>query len=413
MAQPQTSKLNPRALWTVAAFLLILLFFGVRRLTREKLPLRVAQGTRQSLVRTVSTNGKVEPQVNFEAHAPLPGVIKHLYVHSGDKAHKGQLLLAMDDADAASRAAGALAALRGAQAGYQATERGGTQEEQLALSAELSRATLARDQAQRDLTAIQQLQTQGAASASEVAAAQQRVAIADAALHAIQQRKTQRFGKADLSHSQATLAEAQATYNAASKVVAESNVRAPFDGTVYSLPVSVTEYVQQGQTLLQMADLRQIQVRAYFDEPEIGGLRVGFPVTIVWDALQGRTWHGHIVRVPSTIITYGTRNVGEVLVAVDDSDGSLLPNTNVTVTVTEQHLDNVLTVPREALHSEGGKNFVYKFNGTTLRRTLVTVGAINLTEVQITSGLKEGDTVALSTTNGEPLAEGIPARVVR
>ena len=190
-------------------------------------------------------------------------------------------------------------------------------------------------------------------------------------------------------------------------------VRAPFDGTVYSLPVSVTEYVQQGQTLLQMADLRQIQVRAYFDEPEIGGLRVGFPVTIVWDALQGRTWHGHIVRVPSTIITYGTRNVGEVLVAVDDSDGSLLPNTNVTVTVTEQHLDNVLTVPREALHSESGKNFVYKFSGTTLRRTPVTVGAINLTEVQITSGLKEGDTVALSTTNGEPLAEGIPARVVR
>jgi HlyD family secretion protein len=413
MAQPQTSKLNPRVLWTVAALLLILLFFGVRRLTRAKLPLRVAQATRQSLVRTVSTNGKVEPQVNFEAHAPLPGVIRHLYVHAGDKAHKGQLLLSMDDADAASRAAGALASLRGAQAGYQATERGGTQEEQLALSADLSRATLARDQAQRDLTAIQQLQSQGAASANEVAAAQQRLAIANAGLHAIEQRKTSRFGKEDLSHSQASLAEAQATYSAASKVVAESNVRAPFDGTVYSLPVSVTEYVQQGQTLLQMADLRHIQVRAYFDEPEIGGLKVGFSVTIVWDALQGRTWHGHIVRVPSTIITYGTRNVGEVLVAVDDSDGSLLPNTNVTVTVTEQHLDNVLTVPREALHSEGGKNFVFKFNGSTLRRTPVTVGAINLTEVEITSGLKEGDTAALSTTNGEPLVEGVPARVVR
>jgi HlyD family secretion protein len=171
--------------------------------------------------------------------------------------------------------------------------------------------------------------------------------------------------------------------------------------------------VQQGQVLLQMADLRRIQVRAYFDEPEIGGIKVGFPVTIVWDALQGRTWHGHIVRIPSTIISYGTRNVGEVLVTVDDSDGALLPNTNVTVTVTEQRLDNVLTVPREALHSENGQNYVFKLQNGTLRRTPVKVGAINLTEVQVISGLAEGDVVALSTTNGEPLVEGVPARVVR
>lgn len=413
MADAQTNKWKPRLLWTVAGLLLILVFFGVRRLTREKLPLRVAAATRQNLVRTVSTNGKVEPQVNFEAHAPLPGVVKRLYVHSGEKVKKGKLLLSMDDADAASRAAAALAALRGAQAGSQATQQGGTQEEQLALSAELSKAKLDRDSAQHDLDALTKLQTQGAASASEVTAAKQRLALANASLQAVEQRKTSRFGKNDLAHAQATLAEAQAGYAAASQVVADSNVRAPFDGTVYSLPVSQSEYVQQGQVLLQMADLRRLQVRAYFDEPEIGSLKLGLPVTIVWDALQGRTWHGHIVRVPSTIITYGTRNVGEVLVTVDDSDGALLPNTNVTVTVTEQHLDNVLTVPREALHSESGKNFVFKFQKGMLRRAPVKVGAINLTEVQITSGLAEGDLVALSTTNGEPLVEGVPSRVVR
>ncbi|MGI8769812.1 MAG: efflux RND transporter periplasmic adaptor subunit [Acidobacteriaceae bacterium] len=413
MADAQTNKFKPRVLWTVAALLLILVFFGVRRMTREKLPLRVAAATRQDLVRTVSTNGKVEPQVNFEAHAPLPGVVKHLYVHSGEKVHKGQLLLSLGDADAAAKAASALAALRGAQASDQATQQGGTQEEQLALSAELSKAKLDRDQAQHDVDALTKLQSQGAASASEVAAAQQRLALANASLQSVEQRKTSRYGKDDLAHAQATLAEAQAGYSAASQVVAQSNVRAPFDGTVYSLPVSQTEYVHEGQELLQMADLRRIQVRAYFDEPEIGGLKLGYPVTIVWDALQGRTWHGHIVRVPSTIITYGTRNVGEVLVTVDDSDGALLPNTNVTVTVTEQHLDNVLTVPREALHSESGKNFVFKFQKGALRRTPVKVGAINLTEVQITSGLAVGDLVALSTTNGELLVEGVPARVVR
>jgi HlyD family secretion protein len=83
------------------------------------------------------------------------------------------------------------------------------------------------------------------------------------------------------------------------------------------------------------------------------------------------------------------------------------------VTVTEQRLDNVLTVPREALHSENGQNYVFKLQNGTLRRTPVKVGAINLTEVQVISGLAEGDVVALSTTNGEPLVEGVPARVVR
>ena len=53
-------------------------------------------------------------------------------------------------------------------------------------------------------------------------------------------------------------------------MVADSNVRAPFAGTVYSLPVSVSEYVSPGDLLLQMADLTKLQVRAYFDEPELG-----------------------------------------------------------------------------------------------------------------------------------------------
>ncbi len=62
-----------------------------------------------------------------------------------------------------------------------------------------------------------------------------------------------------------------------------------------------------------MADLKQLRVRAYFDEPEIGHLSIGQKIRIVWDAYPGREWHGHIVLVPSTIVNYSTRNVGEVL----------------------------------------------------------------------------------------------------
>jgi HlyD family secretion protein len=136
-------------------------------------------------------------------------------------------------------------------------------------------------------------------------------------------------------------------------------------------------------------------------------------MTIVWDAKPGRVWHGHIERIPTTIINYGTRNVGEVLVGVDDSDGTLLPNTNVTVTVTTFHRPNVLTVPREALHVENGKNVVYEVVKNELRRRPVQVGGVNLTSVEIISGLGEHATVALGGAKGEILSNGLPIRVVQ
>jgi HlyD family secretion protein len=70
-------------------------------------------------------------------------------------------------------------------------------------------------------------------------------------------------------------------------------------------------------------------------------------------------------------------------------------------------------MPREALHSENGRSYVYLLHGRVLRRQPVTVGALNLTQVQIVKGLAQNDTVALSTTNGEPLAEGVPVHIDR
>jgi HlyD family secretion protein len=195
--------------------------------------------------------------------------------------------------------------------------------------------------------------------------------------------------------------------------LAQTSVHAPIAGTVYRLDAGRTEFVEQGKLLLEMADLSHERVRAYFDEPEIGQLAVGQKIQIKWDAKPGRVWLGHIARTPTTITIYGTRNVGEVLVEIDGSDGDLLPDTNVTVTVTTSSEPNSLGVPREALHSENGKPYVFKVVNDELVRTPVTTGVINLTQVAILSGLKEGDWVATGTTNGQPLQEGIPIKVVR
>ena len=402
-------------MWIVAAVGLIIIFYGVHLMTRGSLPIRVAGASVSDLKSTVATNGKVEPQpqANFEAHAPFPGIVQTLSVHEGEKVHAGQLLVSMDDSEAKARLATAEDALKGAQAAYQAAQRGGTQEERISLTSEVEKARIAREQAEKNLEALRKLQAAGAASPDEISAAEQRLAADSSTLQALQQKQTERYSTADLAHTQATLADAEAAYGAARDALSRAIVHAPFAGTVYSLPVSRTEYVNQGDRLLSMADLSKLQVRAYFDEPEIGKLQIGQPVAVVWDARPDQTWVGHISRLPSTIITYGTRNVGEVLVAIDNTDDALLPETNVRVTVTVANESKVLQVPRDALHFEQGSTFVYRKEGNSLHRVRVTIGVRNLSEVQILSGLQSGDVVALGTTNAQPLSDGVPVKVVQ
>jgi HlyD family secretion protein len=374
----------------------------------------VAEAAQQPLYSTSSTNGRVEPEENYEIHSPVSAIVKAVYVQAGDEVPAGKLLMQLDDIDARARLASADSAVKSAQASLEAATHNGTLEQQEAAAAEVERDKLDRDQAQHDLDALAKLNATGAASPSEVAAARQRLATADANLRAAQQSAHSRYSPSEIARAQAALQDAQANRQAAQQVLAQTSVHAPIKGTVYSLNVKATEFAEQGKLLLQMADLHHTRVNAYFDEPEIGNLTVGQPVTIKWDAKQRITWLGRIERTPITVITYGTRNVGEVLINVDDNpDGRLLPDTNVTVTVTTSSESNALSIPRDALRSENGKTYVYKVVGDELKRTFVVTGTLNISQVAIVSGLKSGDWVATGTTTGQPLQEGIPIKRVQ
>jgi HlyD family secretion protein len=190
-------------------------------------------------------------------------------------------------------------------------------------------------------------------------------------------------------------------------------ISAPIAGTVYTLDAAPAQFAEAGKLLLQMADLHHERVRAYVDEPDLGRLAIGQKVKIHWDAKPARDWHGHISRLPATVVTYTTRNVGEVLVDFDDDSDGLLPDTNVTVTVIISSEDNVLAVPVEAIHEQSGRYFVYKVVGDELKRTPVTIGTRNMTQAPVVSGLSEGDWVATGTLNGQSLQEDIPIREQR
>jgi HlyD family secretion protein len=367
---------------------------------------------RQDLSRDVSTNGKVAPLEDFQAHAPLAGIVKKLFVHLGENVRAGEELVQMDDSEARKDLASAEATLLSSMASLKAMQQGGTQDEQLTANADLSTA---QTQVQQDKTALASLQTlraQGAASDNEIAVAQQRLTAAQAKVNELQTRKTGRYATDDLSAQRAQVAQARAAVDAAKTVFNGVDIRAPFAGTVYAVPVTQYEFVPTGETLIQVADLTKLEVKAYFDEPEIGGLKAGQPVTISWDAKPNQSWHGHVIQAPTTIIAYGgTRNVGECLISVDDAKGDLLPNTNVTVKVTELSKHDVLSIPREALHAEALSNFVYRIVHERLVRTPVEVGVVSVSRVEITGGLSQGDVVALGATSEQDLSDGLHVKV--
>lgn len=412
MPPREKTRNNSYLIWSALLILVVAIVFTVRRLTRERVGIRTATVTFQNLDSSTSTNGKVEPIHEYQAHAAFPGVVQKLYVGVGDKVVAGTLLAKMDDSEIKARLAASALSISSARVGLNTTEENGSQEERIALANDISRAKMQQQQAASDLAALKQLQQKGAASAGEVASAQQRLDTATTSLDGMTARTKNRFSPAEIDRAKQQLVNAQADRAAAQNSYAGANIHSPISGTVYSVPVSEYDYVPAGEDLIDIADLNLIQIRAYFDEPEIGKLAEGQPVKIVWDAKPLKTWHGHIEQVPTTVIAYGTRNVGECLITVDDARGDLLPNTNVTVTVTTSQHNNVLSIPREALHTNGAQNYVFRIVKNKLVRTPVQIDAVNLTRVEIKSGLKENDVVALSATSNSDLTDGMLVKPV-
>jgi len=378
----------------------------------DSVPVRAAVVQRGTIRSVVSTNGKVEPLRSLEAHAPLATTVKRVLVSEGDHVKKGQLLLQLDDGDVRTQSARATAQLKSAQSSVNAIQRGGSQEEVLTVETQLVKARNGRDSAARNLDALRHLQQKGAASGGEVKDAEAKLQSAEADLQLLQQKQKDRYSKPEIAKVDAERSEAEAAYNAAQDVLQKSNVRAPFDGIVYSLPVRQGVYVQPGDLLLQEADLSKVLVRAYVDEPDLGRLAPGQKIEVTWDAVPGRVWYGSVSGVPSTVKLHGTRNVGETTCIVDNKDLKLLPNVNVGVTIVTREDHMVLTAPRETVRLDDSKPYVFQIINNEVHRRDVETSVSNLTDVEITKGIPENAVVAVGSINAKPLRDGLSVRVV-
>ncbi len=360
--------------------------------------------SRENIVSSISSNGKVEPISPNIVRAQLDTFVEKVAASEGQQVRKGQLLLELNVKDAAASWAQARARLLKAQDDFRAANSGGRTDEAARVTGDLAKAIAQRDRLQRNHDALLRLVAQQAATKDELAANELELTKAEAEVTRLAAAKNE-FNRSihlDSARGSLQVQQAQSEVAALEEKVRDGRITAPNDGTLYSLPVRQGDFVKAGDLLAEMADLHKVRVRAFVDEPEIGALRPHQPVRITWDALPDRVWQGETEIIPKQVVPRGTRSVGELLCSVNNDKLELLPNVNVSVRINSQERSNVLVIPRGTVASENGKRFVYivKNTGLTgrnkvLEKREIQLGIADSVHYEVLSGLDAKDLVTL------------------
>src|SRR5574337_1184359 len=98
-SQPGFLARNRWLIWTVGIVAAVILLAAFMSMRSDVVPVRAAEVARGEIRSVISTNGKVEPIDNFEAHAPVGTTVRRVLVKEGDHVKQGQLLVQLNDAE--------------------------------------------------------------------------------------------------------------------------------------------------------------------------------------------------------------------------------------------------------------------------------------------------------------------------
>jgi HlyD family secretion protein len=356
-----------------------------------------AKVIRETLVSTLPTNGKVEPIEWQAVRVDQAGLVSKAPVQDGQTIRQGAPLAILSDTGLQADLDAAEARVAQARAEVATIDAGGKQLELTTIDSDLARLRAQKDHDQKEYASLRRLADKQAASMLEVDEMKSKVQAADMGIEALEKRRAALVTQSDKTVARARLHDADAAVELAKSHIAQTAIRAPIGGVVYDLAARPGAYLNVGDLVANVGRIERLRVRVYVDEPELGRVAEGQPVTINWDALPGRAWQGRVERKPANIVALGSRQVGEVLCTIDNPGRILLPGTNVDAHIRTATVDNALTIPKECLRRDANGVGVFALRGGRLAWRAVSTGVFSVTRVQIVAGLAEGDEVALPT----------------
>jgi HlyD family secretion protein len=264
--------------------------------------------TRRDIIVDAQANGVVEPINVVEVKSKASGLITRMNVETGSLVRPGDLLAQIDTRDVQNQYNQAVADERAAEARLQVADA------QKKRSDEMFR--------QRVITA--------------------------------QEHETAAL---DYANAQAASIRARASTDLAKQRLEDATVTSPVAGTVIERTVSQGMVITGatgnsatgGTTLMKMADLTRVRMRAQFNETDIGQIRAGQPAIVIVDAYPDRRFQGLVEKIePQAVVQQGV-TMFPVLVTLANMDGALKPGMNGEVQVQIDQRLNVLAVPNDAV----------------------------------------------------------------
>jgi HlyD family secretion protein len=394
----------------LAPLAIILIWSFAKRSEPPAVPF--AKVKRETLITALQSNGKVEPLRYASVRVDTAGLVADLPVKEGQQVAQNTKLAELNVPGLAAELAAAQASVEQAKAELAVIDRGGRRSELADIDAGLARARLDHEAAQREYNALRRLEEKQAATREETESARGQLRKTELQIEALEHKRTVLVGSTDRAVAEAKLHEAEAGVRLAERHIADTVVRSPIAGVVYSLPVRLGTYLNAGDPVASVGVLDRLRVRVYVDEPELGRVSVGLPVNITWDALPGKQWQGTVEQMPTQIQQMGARQVGEVLCTIENPGRELVPGTNVNAEIRASAIAGALTIPKEAMRRDLNGTGVFALAGGTVQWRAVKPGSASISRVQITEGVTEGDAVALPTTftlhNGQKVAPVYP-----
>src|SRR3954466_15905962 len=280
------------------------------------LTIETAPGERRSIVLSVQANGTVEPVDIIEVKSKASGTITRMPVDIGANVRAGDLLVQIDPRD--------------------------VQNQYNQAAADVSAATVQRSTALAQRNRSAELYRQKIITAQEMDAA-----------------------NLDYANANSALIKAQTNLSIAKVRLEDATVRAPTNGTIIEKPVSegmvitsATSSASGGTTILKMADLSKVRMRAFVNETDIGNVKSAQAATVTVDAFPNRRFFGLVEQVEPEAVVQSSVTMFPVLVSLENFEGALKPGMNGQVVMEVARHDNVLAVPSDAVRNARDANTV-------------------------------------------------------
>jgi len=370
---------------------LVFVVLGIRSLRGR--PVEAFRVARQDLLETLVVSGRVLARSKASLGATVTARVESVLVEEGDRVSAGQLLVRLDDGEAAAALAEARARLEQSRG----TDRRSAEEER-------TQAVLKLAIEERQLARIAALKSEGFVSEREEDAARQARDLARSAVAAATEKaRSAAAGGADERSISAAVAAAEAR-------LSQLRILAPEPGVVLVRAVEPGDVVSPGKTLLTLALDRETQILAQPDEKNLPALRVGQRARASADAFPDRSFPAEVISIsPGVDVARGTVDLKLSVPAPPDE---LKTDMTLSVELEVGKREHVIVVPLEAVRDAASDPWVLAVRGRKAVRTPVTLGARGGAVAEVVKGLSEGDLVVRQpgkTSDGQRVRAVLPA----